>query len=48
VRRRLAQSTLAQAQESFKRTRVDVLALSTDDSYEKPLGAFFKTRERRR
>ncbi len=48
VRRRLAQSSLAQAQEAFKRTRVDVLALSTDDSYEKPLGAFFKTRERRR
>jgi uncharacterized protein (DUF58 family) len=48
VRRRLAQSSLAQAREAFKRTRVDLLALSTDESYEKPLGTFFKARERRR
>jgi uncharacterized protein (DUF58 family) len=32
----------------FKRTRVDALNLSTAESYERPLNAFFKKRERRR
>ncbi len=48
VRRVLGVATLAPAQAVFKRTRVDALTLSTADSYEKPLGAFFKARERRR
>jgi len=32
----------------FKRTRVDALGLSMAESYERPLNAFFKKRERRR
>jgi len=48
VRLRLAANSFRKAREAFKRTRVDVLALSTAESYEKPLGAFFKARERRR
>ena len=48
VRRALAVATLAKAKTVFTRTRVDALALSTAESYEKPLAAFFKTRERRR
>ncbi|HXB56686.1 MAG TPA: DUF58 domain-containing protein [Vicinamibacteria bacterium] len=46
VRRRLAGSALAPA--IFQRTGVDALALSTVESYERPLSAFFKARERRR
>jgi uncharacterized protein (DUF58 family) len=46
VRRRLAESSLAPA--IFLRTGVDALALSTVESYERPLSAFFKARERRR
>jgi len=41
-------TALAEARETFKRTRVDALSLSTAESYEKPLSAFFKARERRR
>jgi uncharacterized protein (DUF58 family) len=48
VRRRLALATVARARTAFKRTRVDALALSTAESYERPLAAFFKARERRR
>jgi hypothetical protein len=36
------------AEDVFKRARVDALALSTTESYERPLNAFFKKRERRR
>jgi hypothetical protein len=38
----------AAAEDVFKRARVDALALSTTESYERPLNAFFKKRERRR
>ena len=48
VRRRLAATALLEARPAFKRTRVDALTLSTAESYEKPLSAFFKARERRR
>jgi hypothetical protein len=48
VRRRLSVATLARAQEVFRRTRVDALTLSTAESYERPLAAFFKAREKRR
>jgi len=48
VRQRLASSVGAEAADVFKRTRVDALALSTVQSYERPLQAFFKARERRR
>jgi uncharacterized protein (DUF58 family) len=48
VRRRLSSSTLGAAREVFRRTRVDSLALSTAESYERPLSAFFKARKRRR
>ncbi|HSD27799.1 MAG TPA: DUF58 domain-containing protein [Vicinamibacteria bacterium] len=48
VRRRLAANVAAEAADVFKRTRVDALALSTVQSYERPLQAFFKARERRR
>jgi len=48
VRSRLRAVTLTQAQEIFRRTRVDALALSTAESYERPLAAFFKAREKRR
>jgi uncharacterized protein (DUF58 family) len=37
-----------EAREACRRTRVDLLALSTAESYEKPLASFFKARERRR
>jgi uncharacterized protein (DUF58 family) len=47
VRRRLSQGAVA-AEDVFKRARVDALALSTTESYERPLNAFFKKRERRR
>lgn len=48
VRRRLAATATETAREVFRRTRVDGLALSTAESYERPLTAFFKARERRR
>jgi uncharacterized protein (DUF58 family) len=48
VRARLVASTTAAARQAFKRARVDALTLSTADSYEKPLTAFFEARERRR
>jgi len=48
VRRRLRASTIEEAREAFRRTRVDALPLSTAESYERPLTAFFKARERRR
>jgi uncharacterized protein (DUF58 family) len=48
VRRRMRVSTLREAKEVFRRTNVDVLPLSTADSYERPLAAFFKARGRRR
>ncbi len=48
VRRRLAATVLMETRPAFKRTRVDALTLSTAESYEKPLSAFFKARERKR
>jgi uncharacterized protein (DUF58 family) len=48
VRARLRAVTLDQARAVFRRTRVDALALSTAEPYERPLSAFFKARERRR
>jgi uncharacterized protein (DUF58 family) len=48
VRARLVASTAAAARRAFKRARVDALTLSTAESYEKPLTAFFEARERRR
>ena len=48
VRRRLAASGAGDVREVCRRTNVDLLALSTAESYERPLGAFFKARERRR
>jgi uncharacterized protein (DUF58 family) len=48
VRARLVASTTAAARQAFKRARVDALTLSTAESYEKPLTAFFEARERRR
>jgi uncharacterized protein (DUF58 family) len=48
VRRRLRSAALSQAAEVFRKARVDSLPLSTAESYERPLAAFFKARERRR
>ena len=48
VRRRLRAATLREAEEIFRRANVDVLPLSTAESYDKPLAAFFKAREKRR
>ena len=48
VRPWLRSEALSEAPETFKRTRVDALNLSTAESYERPLAAFFKARERRR
>jgi hypothetical protein len=48
VRRALAARDLDAMRAAFKRTRVDVLTLSTAESYERPLRAFFEARERRR
>jgi uncharacterized protein (DUF58 family) len=48
VRALLRASTLREAREVFRRTNVDVLPLSTADSYERPLATFFKARGRRR
>jgi uncharacterized protein (DUF58 family) len=48
VRRALRAPGFAAAQAVFKKTRVDALALSTGESYDRPLQGFFKARERRR
>jgi uncharacterized protein (DUF58 family) len=48
VRRRLRASTVEIARDVFRRTGTDALALSTAESYEAPLRAFFKNREKRR
>ncbi len=48
VRRALRAPGFAAAQDVFKKTRVDALALSTGASYDRPLQGFFKARERRR
>ena len=48
VRPHLAAMALDEAPRHFKRARVDALTLSTAESYEKPLTAFFQARERRR
>jgi uncharacterized protein (DUF58 family) len=48
VRARLVSPSAAQARQVFRRTQVDALPLSTAESYERPLAAFFKARERRR
>jgi uncharacterized protein (DUF58 family) len=48
VRRALRAPSFETARAVFKKTRVDALALSTGESYERPLSGFFKSRERRR
>ena len=48
VRRQLRPATVEPARELFRRTGVDAVALSTAQSYERPLRAFFESRERRR
>jgi hypothetical protein len=48
VRRALRAPGFESSQAVFKKTRVDALALSTGESYERPLSGFFKSRERRR
>jgi uncharacterized protein (DUF58 family) len=48
ARRHLRASTLREAAEVFRRTNVEVLPLSTTESYERPLTGFFKAREKRR
>jgi hypothetical protein len=48
VRRALRAPGFAAAERVFKKTRVDALALSTGESYDRPLKGFFKARERRR
>ena len=48
VRRALRAPGFEAARAVFKKTRVDALALSTGESYERPLSGFFKARERRR
>ncbi|MFH1177578.1 MAG: DUF58 domain-containing protein [Acidobacteriota bacterium] len=48
LRRHLRAAAFDELRASFKRTRVDALALSTAESYEQPLSGFFKARERRR
>jgi uncharacterized protein (DUF58 family) len=48
VRARLAAATAPELGEIARRTGVDVLSLSTAESYERPLAAFFKAREKRR
>ena len=48
VRRALRAPTFEVAQAVFRKTRVDALGLGTGESYERPLSAFFKARERRR
>jgi uncharacterized protein (DUF58 family) len=46
--RRLLPASRTRAREAFRRARVDALALSIAESYERPLSAFFEGRERRR
>lgn len=48
VRARLATVSLAAAREPLRRAGVEVLPLSTAESYERPLAAFFAARERHR
>jgi uncharacterized protein (DUF58 family) len=48
IRRRLQAATLQESRDIFRRANVDVLPLSTAESYDKPLAAFFKSREKRR
>ncbi len=48
VRRALRAPGFEASQAVFKKTRVDGLALSTGESYDRPLSGFFKARERRR
>jgi uncharacterized protein (DUF58 family) len=48
VRRALTVRAFAAAGGIFKKAGVDALPLSTTESYERPLQAFFKARERRR
>lgn len=48
IRRRLRSSVFSQADEVFRKTRVDCLRLSTAESYERPLTSFFRAREKRR
>jgi len=48
IRRRLRSSAPGGTEEVLRRARVDALPLSTAESYERPLTAFFKKRERRR
>lgn len=48
TRQRLAARQRTETAELLRRARVDALALSTGESYEQPLAAFFKSRERRR
>jgi uncharacterized protein (DUF58 family) len=48
VRRKLRAAERGTAAPAFRRTGTDALSLSTGDSYERPLAAFFKQRGRRR
>jgi uncharacterized protein (DUF58 family) len=48
VRRALRAPGFEASEAVFKKTRVDALALSTGESYDRPLSGFFKSRERRR
>ncbi|MEP0775867.1 MAG: DUF58 domain-containing protein [Acidobacteriota bacterium] len=48
VRRRLAPVSLEAVREPLRRAGLDVLSLSTAESYERPLAAFFAAREKRR
>jgi uncharacterized protein (DUF58 family) len=48
VRRTLAVPGFAAVRQTFKKTRVDALRLSTAESYERPLQGFFEARSRRR
>jgi uncharacterized protein (DUF58 family) len=48
VRKGLGRSAAAELQDVCRRTNVDLLPLSTAESYEVPLSGFFKAREKRR
>lgn len=48
VRRRLTTVSLESTREALRRAGVDTVSLSTAESYERPLAAFFAARERRR
>jgi hypothetical protein len=48
VRRLLARPAAAELADVCRRTNVDLLSLSTAESYERPLARFFKAREKRR